>query len=89
MIFHLTRCAVSVPPAQVREQPRRAPDHRLRGAGSQPLDRAPDRLVNPQIRQDRPPLPHHRDPGRARPITAADPVPDELRQALEVINSTR
>ena len=25
---------------------------------------APDRLVHPQIRQDHPPLPHHRDPGR-------------------------
>ena len=32
--------------------------------GGQPLDRAPDRLVHPQVRQDRPPLPHHPDPGR-------------------------
>jgi hypothetical protein len=28
---------------------------------------------HPQIRQDRPPLPHHPDPGRPRTITAADP----------------
>jgi len=43
---------------------RSAPDHRLRGTGGQPLDRTPDRLVHPQVRQDRPPLPHHPDPGR-------------------------
>ena len=43
---------------------RGAPDHRVRRAGGQPVDRAPDRLVNPQIRQDRPPLPHHPDSGR-------------------------
>ena len=41
------------------------PDHRLCGAGGQPLDRTPDRLVHPQVHQDRPPLPHHSDPGRA------------------------
>jgi hypothetical protein len=33
-------------------------------ARGQPVDRAPDRLVNPQVRQDRPPVPHHPDPGR-------------------------
>ena len=27
--------------------------------GHQPLDRAPDRLVHPQVRQDCPALPHH------------------------------
>ncbi len=35
------------------------------GARGQPLDRAPGRLVHPQVRQDRSPLPHHPDPGRA------------------------
>ena len=67
-----------------RDSDRSPPDHRVRRPGRQPLDRAPDRLVNPQIRQDRPPLPHHRDPGR-RPyfITAADPLPDDLRDALD------
>ena len=53
------------PPARLHRGP---PDHRVRRPGRQPLDRAPDRLVHQQIRQDRPPLPHHRDPGRtARP----------------------
>ena len=43
---------------------RSPPDHRVRRPGGQPLDRAPDRLVHPQVREDRPPLPHHPDPGR-------------------------
>ena len=30
-----------------------------------------DRLVHPQVRQDRPPLPHHPDPGR--PTTSSPP----------------
>ncbi len=49
------------PQARLHRSP---PDHRLRRPRSQPLDRNPDRLVNPQIRQDHPPLPHHRNPGR-------------------------
>jgi hypothetical protein len=43
---------------------RSASDHRVRRPRGQPLDRASDRLVHPQVRQDRPPLPHHPDPGR-------------------------
>ena len=54
------------------------------------VDRGADRLVHQEIRQDRPPLPHHRDPGRrARSITAADPLPDDLRHALDAINRSR
>ena len=66
---------------------RSPPDHRPGSAGGQPLDRAPDRLDHPQVRQDSPPLPHGPDPGGPHIITAADPLPDELRQALEAINS--
>jgi hypothetical protein len=43
---------------------RRAPDHRVRRPGRQPLDRRPHRLVDPQVRPHHPPLPHHRNPGR-------------------------
>jgi Type II intron maturase/Bacterial sugar transferase len=39
------------------------PDHRLRRPGRQPLDRAPYRLVHPEVRPHHPPLPHHTDPG--------------------------
>ena len=62
------------------------PDDRLRRARRQPLDRSANRLVDQEVRQDRPPLPHHRDPGRTATITAADPLPDDLRQALDAIN---
>jgi hypothetical protein len=50
------------------------------------LDRGQDRLIDPQVRPHHPPLPHHRDPGRPRTITAADPIPDDVRHALEAIN---
>jgi hypothetical protein len=65
------------PPARLHRSP---PDHRVRGPGGQPLDRAPDRLVHPQVRQDRPPLPHRPDPGRTacrhrRRPTARRPPP--------------
>jgi hypothetical protein len=40
------------------------PDDRVRRARRQPVDRGPDRLVNQEIRKDRLPLPHYRDPGR-------------------------
>jgi hypothetical protein len=43
----------------------RGPLHdRLRSPGRQPVDRGTDRLVHQEIREDSPPLPHHRDPGR-------------------------
>jgi hypothetical protein len=32
-------------------------------------------LVNPKTRRHRPPLPHHRDPGRSTHITDASPPP--------------
>ena len=46
------------------------------------------RLVDPQVRQDHPPVPHRANPGR-RPhvITAADPLPGDLRQAIDAINN--
>jgi hypothetical protein len=75
------------PSPQVRLD-RGASDHRLRGAGGQPLDRAPDRIVNPQIRQDSPALPNHRIQAVLHTITAADPLPDDFRQALDAINRT-
>jgi hypothetical protein len=50
-------------PPQARLQ-RSPPDHRVRRPGRQPLDREPDRLVNPQVHPHQPPPPHHRDPGR-------------------------
>src|SRR5580658_8567823 len=35
---------------------------RVHRPSRQPLDRSTDGLVNPEIRQDNPPIPHHRDP---------------------------
>jgi hypothetical protein len=61
-------------PPQARVH-RSAPDHRVRRPGGQPLDRAPHRLVHPQIRQDRPPLPHHPDPSRAAHNHRRRPAP--------------
>ena len=58
------------------------PDHRLRRPRRQPVDRSTDRLVDQEIRQDRPPLPHHRDPGRTADHHRRRPLPDDLRQAL-------
>jgi hypothetical protein len=50
-------------PSQTRLD--RGPPHdRVRRTGHQPLDREPDRLVHRQVRPDRTPLPHHRNPGR-------------------------
>ena len=54
-------------PARLPPQARlhRGPPHdRLRRPRRQPLDRGANRLVDQEIRQDRPPLPHHPDPGR-------------------------
>ena len=60
-------------------------DEALRIAG-QPLDRALDRLVHPQVRQDRPPLPHYRDPGRAALYHRRRPLAPDLRAALDKIH---
>jgi hypothetical protein len=56
------------------------PDDRVRGPGGQPVDRSKNWLVHPQIRQNRPPLPHRSDPGRrprhhlCRPATRRTPL---------------
>jgi hypothetical protein len=54
--------------------------------GHQPLDRRPHRLVGPQVRPHRPPLPHHRIQVGDHTITAADPLPDDLRSALDHVH---
>jgi hypothetical protein len=59
---------------------------RARCSGCQLLDRALDRLADPQVRPQRPPVLHHRDPGR--PLHITDPLP-ALRQVLEAINGAR
>jgi hypothetical protein len=53
---------------------RSPPDHRVRRAGRQPLDRASHRLVHPQVRQDHPQIPHHPDPGRRPPHHCSRPA---------------
>jgi len=71
------------PQARLHRSPH---DDRVRRPGRQPLDRDPNRLVNPEIRQDRPPLPHHPDPSRPahrhrrRPATRRTPPGDRRRQ---------
>jgi len=83
------------PPARLDRSP---PDHRARRPGGQPLDRAPDRLVHPQVRPHRPPLPHHPDPSRAanhhrsrpparRPPPSPRPNPRPINYALNCHNS--
>ncbi|MDX6654945.1 MAG: hypothetical protein QOH18_1923, partial [Solirubrobacterales bacterium] len=37
----------------------------------------------------RPPLPHRPDQSRQQILTAADPLPDDLREALATINDTK
>jgi hypothetical protein len=59
--------------------------HRVRRPGRQPLDREPERMVRPEVRQDCPPLAHRRDPGD-HTITAADPLPADLSEALDHIH---
>jgi hypothetical protein len=61
--------------------------YRARRPAGQPLDRDHDRLEHPEIQTHRRPLPHHHHPGRPHTITAADPVPDDLRAALTKINN--
>lgn len=55
--------------------------HRVRRARRQPLARGMDGLVNQRVRPHSTPLTHERDPGRTRTITAAYPLPDDLRRA--------
>ncbi|MGX7673905.1 hypothetical protein [Plantactinospora sp. DSM 117369] len=45
--------------------------------------------IDQALRHHRPPLPHHRKSGPATtPSPAADPVPDDLRTALDDIHGT-
>ena len=79
-------------PAHLPPHPRinrGAPDDCVRRAGRQPLHRAPNRLEHQEksVRTAR----HYRtviiQPGR-QTLTAADPLPDDLRDALATIGST-
>ena len=51
------------------------------------LDRAPGRLVNPQIRQDRPALPNDSDPGRRPRHHCRRPHPRRPPRALTKIHN--
>ena len=65
---------------------RGSPHHRVRRPCRQPLARTPDRLVNPQTRQDATPLPQHRHqdrrphPARRHPSRRRDPSRDHRSQ---------
>jgi hypothetical protein len=75
-------------PSRCRSSAAQRPLHdRVRCSGRQLLDRALDRLADPQVRPQRPPVLHHRDPGRPLHITA-DSLP-ALRRVLEAINGAR
>jgi hypothetical protein len=72
-------------PSRCRGSAAQRPLHdRVRCSGCQLLDRALDRLTDPQVCPQRPPVLHHRDLGRPLHITA-DSLP-ALRQVLEAIN---
>jgi len=62
--------------------------HRVRRPGSQPPDRTPHRSIREFVKTARR---YRTIQIRAGPhtITAADPLPGDLRQALEAINATR
>jgi hypothetical protein len=79
------------PPTRLDRGP---PDHRVGRPGRQPLDRRPNRLVHPQVRPDRAPLPRHPDPDRRphhhrrRPTTRRPPrrpQRDQRKQACALI----
>jgi hypothetical protein len=65
-------------PPQTRVH-RGTPEHRVRRPGRQQMAREPHRLVDPQVRPHRPPLPHHHHPRRRahphrrRPATRRPP----------------
>ncbi len=67
-------------------QSRRLPGRGLNGADGQTLDRERHRLVDTQVREDSPPLPHPRDPGRPACYHHCRLIPDEPRQALDRIH---
>ena len=68
---------------------RRAPDHRVRRSGRQPLDRDPNRMEHQEIRAHRTPLPHRPNPRRPTILTAADPLPEDLREVIAQIGRPR
>jgi hypothetical protein len=75
-------------PADLPPQARlhRGPPHdRLRRPRRHPVDRSANRLVDPEVRPHRPPLPNHRDPGRPARHHGCRPLPDDLRQVLDAI----
>ena len=51
------------------------PDDRVRRPRRQPLDRGANRLVDQEVRQDRPPLPRDQDPGRTARHHRRRPAP--------------
>ena len=51
------------------------PEHRLRCPRRHQVDTSANRLVNQEIRQDSPPIPHHRDPGRTADHHRCRPYP--------------
>jgi hypothetical protein len=61
--------------------------HCVRRPDRQPPDRTPDRLVNPQVRQGRPPLPDHADPGRTAHHRRRRSHPSELQESLTKISN--
>jgi hypothetical protein len=67
---------------------RGSPVDRVRRDGRQPLHRDPNRLEHQEIRPHRPPLPHRQIKAGRQILTAADPLPDDLRDALAKIGRT-
>jgi hypothetical protein len=67
---------------------RRSPDDRVRRPSRVALDRDPNRLEHQEIRAHRTPLPHRHHPGRTATLTAAEPPPDDLAEALTKIHRT-
>jgi hypothetical protein len=45
-------------------------------------------LEHQEIRKNRPPLPHRENQSRRQTLTAADPLPDDLCDALAKIGGT-
>jgi len=72
--FRMSNAGPAGLPQQARLH-RGPPDRSVRRTRRQPVDRATDRLVNQEIRKDRTPLPHSRDPGRPAPHSLRRPIP--------------
>ena len=61
------------------------PDHRVRRPRRHPVHRGPHRLVHQEVRPHRPPLPHRQIRAGQHILTAEDPLPPDLRDALALI----